>query len=324
MVVLTSTSLRAHAHPPEGVRLTTVSEKLEWFVFDPHFRDGCDDVGLITDRGGHVDLWNNSFLVFRPDAIVTRGVWRAIDVLLENGFSVLKTYQFQYSHLTVRECWRYQNNVNTRDRIALMDLLMTSTPSLLCLLRAGEGDSDLPASARLKLLKGPSVPERRKPGQIRYEMGGVQAPMFSLVHAPDEPADLLRELAIFLDPARRRQAYGLLAQAPSPMTRQDLQSAVAEIYQGAPAHDLGLASVLGALRQRGRAPPQLLADIERRVPLALDETLQQLRLDPDFGPLDAVVVAAQIGEGHIAGKAPVLPDAKPLDWKRVLEAKSTK
>lgn len=314
-------SHRARARPPEGVRLTTVGEKLEWYVFDPHFRDGCDDARAIMEQGGKVDLWNNAFIVFRPDAIVTRSVSNAIDVLLENGFSVLQTYQFQYTHLTVRECWRYQTNINTRDRIALMDLLMTSAPSLLCLLHAECGDSDLPATARLKLLKGSSAPEQRKPGQIRYEMGGVQAPMFSLVHAPDEPADLLRELAIFLEPAQRRQAYGVMAGEPKPLSRQDIQTAVADVYRRAPAHDLRTASVVEALRQRGRVPAELLLDIERGAALALDETLDQLRADPYFGQLDAVAIAARIGKGHITGEATVLPDANPLDWASVLEAK---
>lgn len=314
-------SHRARAQPPEGVPLTTVGEKLEWYVFDPHFRDGCDDARAIMEQGGKIDLWNNAFIVFRPDAIVTRGVSNAIDVLLENGFSFLQTYQFQYTHLTVRECWRYQTNINTRDRIALMDLLMTSTPSLLGLLRAERGDRNLPASARLKLLKGPSEPAKRKPGQIRYEMGGVQAPMFSLVHAPDEPADLLRELAIFLEPTRRRQAYGVLAGERRPLSRQEIRAAVADIYGRSPAHDLRTESVLEALRRRGRAPPELLLDIERGAPLALDETLDQLRADPDFGQLDAVAIAARIGAGHITGEATVLPDANPLDWARVLEAK---
>ena len=126
---------RARAQPPQGVKLTTVGEKLELFGFDPYFRDGCDDVRSITDGGDEVDLWNTTFLVFRPDAIVSRSVLRGVDVLLKNGFSILTAHEFQYSYLSVRECWRYQHNINTRDRILAMDLLMTSAPSLLCLLR---------------------------------------------------------------------------------------------------------------------------------------------------------------------------------------------
>jgi len=76
-----------------------------------------------------------------------------------------------------------------------------------------------------------------------------------------------------------------------------------------------------ALRQRGRVPAELLLDIERGAALALDETLDQLRADPYFGQLDAVAIAARIGKGHITGEATVLPDANPLDWASVLEAK---
>lgn len=315
--VLSETDNRARALPPEGVRLTTVGEKLELYGFDPYFRDGCDDVRAIMDGGGKVDLWNNSFLIFRPDAVVTRSISRGIEVLQENGFSVLRIYEFHYTHLIVREGWRYQHNINTRDRVAAMDLLMTSTPSLLCLLRTECGDDDLPASARLKLLKGPSAPENRKPGQLRYEMGGVQASMFGFVHAPDEPADLLRELGIFLDPARRRQAYDCLADEPKPLTKQQIESTVADIYARTPAHDLQVTSVLEELQQRGRVPTALLTEIEGGVPLELGETLTQLMTDPSFGMLDAIAIAARItSKAHMAGLAPVLPDADPFAWSR--------
>jgi nucleoside diphosphate kinase len=305
---------RERARPPEGVQLTTVDEKLEWYSFDPYFRDGCDEARAIMDGGGQVDLWNSSFLIFRPDSVVTRSISCGIDVLLENGFSILKIYEFQYTHLTVREGWRYQNNINTRDRLAAMDLLMTSTPSLLCLLRTQCGDDNLPASARLKLLKGPSAPENRKPGQLRYEMGGAQASMLSFVHAPDEPADILRELTIFLDPARRRHAFDVLAGELQPLTKLEVESTVADLYARTPAHDLQATSVLEALRQRGRVPKSLLDNIERGVAQPVGEILGQLGMDASFGRFDAIAIAARICKGHIAGRAPVLPDADPFAW----------
>lgn len=306
---------RARAQPPEGVKLTTVAEKLEMFGFDPYFRDGCDDVRSIMRDGAKVDLWNNTFLVFRPDAVVSRSVLSGVEVLLKNGFSILEVHEFRYSHLSVRECWRYQHNINTRDRILAMDLLMTSTPSLLCLLRADSSGDGLPASVRLKLLKGASRPDLRKPGQLRHEMGGAQSPMLTFVHAPDEPADLLRELAIFLDPIRRLQAYRLFASDATPLTKQAVISMVSDVYARTPAHDLEATSVLKTLRQRAQAPPSLLADIDRGAPMALADVLDKLSKDPDFASLDAVAVATRIDKGHIAGFAPVLPDADPLAWR---------
>lgn len=307
---------RACAEPPKGVRLTTVDEKLDWYRFDPYFRDGCDEVRAITDRGGNVDLWNSSFIVFRPDSVVTRAISRGIEVLMENGFSIVEIYEFQYSYLTVRECWRYQHNINTRDRIAAMDLLMTSTPSLLCLLRKECDGDPIPATACLKALKGASAPENRKPGQIRYEMAGPQAPMLGFIHAPDEPADLLRELPILLDPERRQHAYDVLAQESKPLTEGEVEFTMADIYARTPAHDLQATSVLEALHERGRVPTSLLLDIESGVPLPLSETLRQLGTDPNFGQLDAIAIAARINEGHIPGLAAVLPDADPFAWRR--------
>jgi nucleoside diphosphate kinase len=320
MVGSLASDCRARAQPPDGVQLTTVREKLELFGFDPYFRDGCDDVRSITESGRKVDLWNSTFVVFRPDAVVTRSVLRGIDLLLGSGFSVLSIYEFQYSHLSVRECWRYQHNINTRDRILAMDLLMTSTPSLLCLLKADCSADSVPASARLKMLKGPSKPEHRKPGQLRYEMGGAQSPMLTFVHAPDEPADLLRELAIFLDPPRRLQAYGLLAREAAPLANEAIIEAVNDIYARTPAHDLEATSVLETLQQRAHAPASLLVDIDRGAPQPLHETLGQLGKDPRFGSLDAVAIATRIDQGHMPGLAPVLPDADPLAWQRAPRA----
>lgn len=306
---------RARARPPVGIRLTTVTEKLDLFGFDPYFRDSCDDVRSLMDSGAQVDLWNTTFVLFRPDAVVTRSVMRGMDFLSKSGFATLSVQEVQYSYLSVRECWRYQHNINTRDRILAMDLLMTSTPSLLCLLRADCREDKLPASARLKVLKGSSIPDKRKPGQLRFEMGGAQSPMLTFVHAPDEPADLLRELAVFLAPAPRLQAYHLLAACANPLSKEEVTSFVDDLYSRTPSHDLEAAAVLKALQERGHVPTSLIVDIDRGVPRALGDVLRQLGQDPYFGPLDAVAIATRIDQGHIAGVTPVLPDADPLAWQ---------
>lgn len=306
---------RGRACPPAGIPLTTVNEKLDLFGFDPYFRDSCDDIRSLTDGGEEVDLWNTTFVIFRPDAVVTRSVLRGVDLLSRSGFSILSIQEVQYSYLSVRECWRYQHNINTRDRILAMDLLMTSTPSVLCLLSADCREDKLPASARLKVLKGSSMPDRRKPGQLRFEMGGVRSPMLTFVHAPDEPADVLRELAVFLAPASRMEAYRRFAGRANALSKEEVTSFVDDLYSRTPSHDLDATAVLKVLAQRGHVPTSLIVDIDRGVPRALGDVLRQLGQDPNFGPLDAVAIATRIDQGHLAGVTPVLPDADPLAWQ---------
>ena len=77
---------RARAHLPGDMRITTVGEKLDWFGFDPYFRDGCDNLGSAAGKSGAIDLMNSTFLVFRPDAILSRNVMAGVDVLFENRF----------------------------------------------------------------------------------------------------------------------------------------------------------------------------------------------------------------------------------------------
>ena len=52
---------------------------------------------------------------------------------------------------------------------------------------------DVPASVELTGLKGPTDPDARAPGQLRHLLGRYSY-LLNLVHTPDEPADVLREL----------------------------------------------------------------------------------------------------------------------------------
>jgi hypothetical protein len=67
------------------------------------------------------------------------------------------------------------------------------------------------ASERLSAMKGGSFGARR-PTDLRTLLGGTTR-MFSYLHVPDEPADLVRELGIWFDHTARRRVYRSLAGA---------------------------------------------------------------------------------------------------------------
>jgi nucleoside diphosphate kinase len=310
---------QARAEPPPGELLSRVPGKLDWYAVDPYFRDACDDAREIAQRRGvGPDLWRHAFLVFRPDAVVTRSIGAGLRILDAAGFEVIGLLEFTYTHLTVREGWRYQLNIATRDRIDAMDLIMTATPSLMCLLRAAATNRNRPATALLNALKGPSAPEARRPGQLRSEMGPVQASVLTFVHTPDEPADLLRELAVFLPPEQRRRAMASLADRPPAISREQTDRHIEDLYGRTPVHDLTLALALQRLRMSADpAHSPLLHRLGAGEPSALQPTLAALRAaDKAFSVLDAVAIAAHVGQRHITGMAPVLPDADPAAWDR--------
>jgi hypothetical protein len=296
--------------------LTQVAGKLDWYAFDPYFRDACEDAATLGAAGRPPDLRRHAFIVFRPDAVLTRSIGAGLEVLTSAGFEVLDAVEFTYSHLHVREGWRYQLNIATRDRIEAMDLIMGATPSLFCLVRGPTSGGQPPASALLAGLKGPSAPEARRPGQIRAEMGPVQASVLTFVHTPDEPADLLRELAVFLPPAARQRALDLLARQRPAWPSARLEEAVAALYARTPAHSLEAEPVLDRLRTGANpAGRRLLDQIAAGRSCSMRPTLEALRrLDAGFSDLDAIAICARIGEQHIGGADPVIPDVDPALW----------
>lgn len=303
---MTRPDRRARAVPPDWLPpLTQIAAKRDWYGFDPYFRDTCDDLNRLGADGVRPDLLRHSFIVFRPDAVVTRSIERALDVLDDADFEVLDIVEFTYSRLTVREGWRYQLNIATPDRIAAMDLILLATPSLFVLLRETGPQRDVPSALRLSALKGPSAPEARRCGELRAAMGPVQASVLTFVHTPDEPIDLVRELAVFLTPEQRRDMLVGMARRPGAWPRNRIVERVAELYARTPMHDLEFETALARIGESGAA--WTAASFRAQLATLRDG-------DDAIEPLDAVAVYARFGERHTTGLEPVLPDAKPAFW----------
>ena len=96
--------------------------------------------------------------MYNPDALVGRRIAPCLRLLLVHGFRVLSGAVFTYNRHLIRETWRYQFNLATPDRIAVVDTLLPATPSLLVVLRDERAGGDPPAAVRLGDLKGPSEP----------------------------------------------------------------------------------------------------------------------------------------------------------------------
>lgn len=244
--------------PPE---LSRSSAKREYFGADTYYLESSEQVAeLLAARNGGSDAggvtnfaFRHALLLLKPDAVAARQVLPAIDWLGENGFRIVAAAPVRLTRTVVRALWHYQWNLATAYRRRLADQFLGSTDSLVLVVRP-EAVSEIPTSVLLTELKGPTDPDARVPGQLRYKLGRY-CYLLNLVHTADEPADVLRELAVYFDTARRAAVY---AEALSGLDRRDQARALAgQLYAQVPERDLTFEP---AAKRLAAATDDLLAD----------------------------------------------------------------
>ncbi|MET9628333.1 hypothetical protein ABZX92_12795 [Lentzea sp. NPDC006480] len=204
--------------------LTRSREKVAHYLVDPYFRAGLRRVDLSTVAG-------LTFVVLKPDAVAGRRLEPALEALRDNDFIVAGAWTFRFTPLLTREVWRYQFNIASWDRAAVVDLLLPSTDSLLLVLRDRTWTPGAqPAASRLSALKGSADPARRRPDDLRSRLNGPTT-LFNFLHTADEPADVVRELGLL------ELATGLSI-LDSLTGEADPSALVARLHDEVPAHDL--------------------------------------------------------------------------------------
>ncbi|MGI5214761.1 nucleoside-diphosphate kinase [Plantactinospora sp. CA-290183] len=195
----------AHPGAPEiPTFLSALPRKRSLYAADTYFRESFED--LSTVGGGRVEQFchDHALLLLKPDAVVSRRLGAVLRWVLANGFSIVWAATVALDRHGVRALWQYGLNAASRDRRDAADLYVTACECLLLLL-ALPGRPE-PASSVLSAVKGPADPGRCRPGQLRYDVGSFNYQL-NLVHAADEPADLLRELAVLCDHETRAPLY---------------------------------------------------------------------------------------------------------------------
>lgn len=194
--------------------LTTQPEKFRLFTHDSAFRESWRTA---LDQLGPDAAWyfqRLGVLTVKPDALLSGRLSGCLSFLAEQGFVPVQAVSFWYDRAMTRELWRYQWNIATLDRLSLSDLLHRRSQSLTLVL-ADVTDGPIPASSRLATLKGSAFPGAREDWHLRTILGAPNRLMV-LVHCPDEPIDIVRELGVALSP---RQVRGLYEQWPSILAR---------------------------------------------------------------------------------------------------------
>lgn len=287
---------------------------------DPYFRDAWDDIVAAWGREKATErLFNLAPVVFRPDALVARSIERGLKVIGDLGFVPIAHRIFRYNRLSVREGWRYQLNIATRDRIDVMDMIMPASDSLYIVMKRTSATSRVPATTRLSSCKGPSLPEHREPHHLRRLLGVAQVSVLTYVHISDEPADIVRELGIFFDRTDRLEI--LRAIETEEKATQAIERAAKQLYSTIPPHNIQFADALDRIEQ---AAAQLLSthhEIVRlcsRIRHGTSRDWRRLLALIDAAPIsvdhwDRVAVAASLAEKHFDAPT-IIPDVSELDW----------
>jgi nucleoside diphosphate kinase len=196
--------------------LTSLERKRELYGADPYFREAAWDAANVLGNKLYSMLHSTALLVVKPEALAARRLQMILSYIEANDFQPVSYRLLQFSRHVVRELWRYQWNAATIEKMELADRTLCSFPTGILLgLREARSPRRVPAAVRLQSLKGAAVSEKREPGTIRAVLRAPNR-MISFVHTSDEPADVLRELGVFLGrPERVRFFEDLGEQAPA-------------------------------------------------------------------------------------------------------------
>ncbi len=290
--------------------------KRQLYAIDPFFREGWEDI-LAHMPGNRQDILNKvTCVVFKPDAFAGRKVLPALQWLSDHGFEPIAFSEFTYNRNIIREDWRYQYNIATGNRIYLVDQLLMTAPSLFIILKADNFPSGFTASSYLKKLKGPSQPDQRVPGELRYDLGIVST-FINFIHTTDEPADIPRALSLYFPAAERLRLINCI-NSPEDAATALLQH-VARCYENIPRHDLDFGNSIERIRKAVDEQAHLLNGEDRARVDALLAGMQRGDKDADwigfFKLLRAKGVLVCIWDEVLVGAELVVPnfaEGKPI------------
>ncbi|MFC9895183.1 nucleoside-diphosphate kinase [Nocardia sp. NPDC127579] len=220
--------------------LTPSAAKAEVYAADTYVQESVDqlrDLGIDPAAFAR----DHSLLLLKPDAVVARAVEPTLEWLAHNDFEVVAAHRCAVNRHLVRAIWYFAWNIASAERRRLADLLVGISDALVLVVR-GEADA-LPVSVRLTAAKGPTDPRKRQPGELRYLLGQHNF-LLNLVHSPDDPADVLREFAIFFDEATRRR---VCTDATDGAARA--RELARELYAVTPARSFERAAAVARLRR---------------------------------------------------------------------------
>jgi hypothetical protein len=223
-------------------------------------------------------LERHTFILLKPDVEASGCEGRALAFLRSHGLEPIARHRFRFDRLLVRALWQHNFLGDDVIRMKIIDELLTTAPTTACLLRAEARLA--PASAEISRLKGAADPARRSASLLRSHIDCPNV-FLSGVHAPDDSADMIRELGLLLDRETRRAWLSLVVDdaatgigsagptepfiAPRPHDAERSRALVERVLPGPVMADLLAGS------RDGAAPAVTLAAIDRLLDATRDD-----------------------------------------------------
>lgn len=178
---------------PDWVRLTDVTGKDQVFARDLLAQEGWAALaGELGDGEAHGFAESVALMWLRPDAFAAGSARRVLTATAQAGFRPVAVLPVRLDRCAVRALWAYMCRWATAERLILMDALAALGPGMLVL---WTDDTGGPASVRMTAAKGRNDPSRRQQGTLR-DVAGSPNRALTMLHTTDDPADLVRELAV--------------------------------------------------------------------------------------------------------------------------------
>jgi len=298
--------------------LTALAYKWEFYSVESYFRESWSDVQRILGDRAVDTIQGIALVTFKPEAIVARRIESALGYLQEHAFAPLLCQRIRYTQRSMREIWRYQWNIATLDRLAVLDELNTAGDSLFVVFGHPPTPDGVPASVRLRDLKGSAIPERRRSDQLRAAMGGANR-LFTFFHATDEPADVVRELGVLFPRSERCAILEALRDSDGCTGADEVAAATRALYAEIPARSLDLTPVLERVRAavEGTGAAALLEAAARGAPLAWREFSEAAAAaGVHVEPWDRVVLGAHLVRHDVPGEKCIIDEDGREDWLR--------
>ncbi|MEU3855749.1 hypothetical protein [Streptomyces sp. NPDC029554] len=222
---------------PRWDRLTGIDGKGDVFARDLYALEGwaslADEIG---EQQAYVFAERTSLMWLRPDAFAA-GTARSVLAAAEAvSFRPVAARPVRLERCGVRALWAYMCRWATGERLMLLDALAALGPGLLVVWAGGTGASRAaggePVSVRMTRLKGRNDASRREEVSLRAVAGSPNRAL-TMLHTADDPADVVRELAVFCDRVERaeliRQASTHLAGAQRAAVEEAVRAVEAEV-----------------------------------------------------------------------------------------------
>ncbi|WP_245547087.1 nucleoside-diphosphate kinase [Nocardia brevicatena] len=291
-------------------RLTPQRAKVEAYLGDTYVLESVEQLSRLrvdpaTFATGH------SLLLLKPDAIVARAVEQTLKWLSDNGYRVIDAAAVPVDRHLVRALWYYAWNIASPERRRLADLLVDISDALVLVVTGPDGE--LPIPVRLAAAKCTTDPRQRKPGGLRCLLGRHNY-LLNLVHTPDDPADVLRELAVYFPEARRAQV--VVRSYTGADGREAARAAADRFYARTPARSFdrsaALDRVLRAFERDGAPIPR---DFDPGSDTACAALLAQAWAEErELDPWSVIVLGSCVLPMRVGTQAQTLRPVTASDW----------